>query len=248
MQPQKNLNIQNFNSKNYSGLDILKNIEKNLYFFNLSIVRMLSIRMGFRKVILDFGAGVGTIAKIWFTENSVKPECLEIDSRFRKILIKRGLVCYQDIKSLKKKYELIYSSNVLEHIKNDQETLKKLHSKLENDGLLCLFVPAFNCLYSDLDWHVGHYRRYTKKDITLKLELAKFDIIDCYYSDSIGFLVWLLFIKIFKFKLTNNHSSSACLKFYDKFLLPISFFLDSLGLKFMLGKNLVVIAKKNKQG
>ena len=90
--------MQNFNNTNYSGAGILKNMEKNLYFFNLSIVRMLSKRMGFRKVILDFGAGIGTLAKIWFTENSVKPECLEIDSRFRKILIGRGLVCYQDIK------------------------------------------------------------------------------------------------------------------------------------------------------
>ena len=68
--------MQNFNHTNYSGVGILKNIEKNLYFFNLSIVRMLSKRMGSRKVILDFGAGIGTLSKIWFTENSIKPECL----------------------------------------------------------------------------------------------------------------------------------------------------------------------------
>ena len=236
--------MQNFNNINYSGVGILKNIEKNLYFYNLSIVRILSKRMGSRKDILDFGAGIGTLAKIWSAENDVKPECLEIDARLREILIKRDLVCYRDIKSLKKKYELIYSSNVLEHIKNDLEILKKLHLNLKHNGLLCLFVPAFNCLYSDLDKHVGHYRRYTKKDITLKLKLAKFVIVDCYYVDSVGFLVWWLYVKVFKFNLNNNHSSNAHLAFYDKFILPISLFLDALGLKFLLGKNLVVIAQK----
>jgi len=236
--------MQSIKNKKYSGLNVLKKIEKNLYFFNKSIVLMLSKKLGTKKVILDFGAGIGTLAQIWFSENGIKPECLEIDPALGKILIERDFICYRSIKSLNKKYEVIYSSNVIEHIKDDLETLIELNSKLQNNGFLCLFVPAFNSLYSELDKSVGHYRRYSKKDIITKLKSAKFDIIDCYYVDSIGFLVWWLYIKLFKFKLDNDNSSNTLLAFYDKYIFPVSTFLDSLGFKFLLGKNLIAIARK----
>ena len=78
-----------------------------------------------------------------------------------------------------------------------------------------------------------------------KLKLADFNIKESYYFDSLGFFIWWLFIKLFKFQLTMNSSSNNHLLFYDKFILPISSFLDRLGFKFVLGKNLIVIAQKN---
>ena len=44
-----------------------------------------------------------------------------------KILKRRGFNVYKDAKSLQRKYNFIYSSNVLEHISDDIETLKNLN-------------------------------------------------------------------------------------------------------------------------
>ena len=49
----------------------------------------------------------------------MKPECLEIDDSLRNMLINRGFKCYDKPGSITKTYSGIYTSNVLEHIEND---------------------------------------------------------------------------------------------------------------------------------
>ena len=52
----------------------------------------------------------------------------------------------------------------------------------------------------------------------------------------------LVISKIFKIGL--NDSGSALLPIYDKFIWPLSKLLDNLGLKYLFGKNLLLLAKK----
>ena len=242
---KKKINYQNEKNNSYSGKGLLFAVEKNLFNLNKVIVRNLSKNLGDNKLVLDFGAGIGTLAKIWFHEKKVLPECVEIDIALREILIKRKLIAYSSIHESRKKYDVIYSSNVLEHIYDDFSAIKQMHLKLKKNGFLCIFVPAFNFLYSDLDKNIGHYRRYNIKDMTEKLKLANFAIKEAYYFDSIGFFIWWLYLKVFKLKLTNDQSSNNHLLLYDKFIMPLSIFLDRLGFKFLFGKNLIVIAQKN---
>ena len=65
--------------------------------------------------------------------------------------------------------DFVFSSNVLEHIKDDIEVLKAIRNKLSDNGELYLYLPAHMILMSRIDEVVGHYRRYSKKISCLNL-------------------------------------------------------------------------------
>ena len=81
-------------------------------------------------------------------------------------------------------------SEVLEHIENDQKTLNDIYKKLNKDGLLFLFLPAFQILYSDMDEKVGHFRRYEKK--FFKKDFQNLELLKVKHLDSIGLLLYYL--------------------------------------------------------
>ena len=50
--------------------------------------------------------------------------------------------------------------HVLEHIEDDKNELNEVFKKLKSNGVLIIMVPQHQSLYSNLDKHVGHLRRY----------------------------------------------------------------------------------------
>ena len=82
--------------------------------------------------------------------------------------------------------------DVLEHIEDDSNFLKILHSQLQPEGYLYITVPAFNLLWSNNDEHSGHYRRYTTRTLTKTLASAGFTPRYCGYF--FGFLVPAIFL------------------------------------------------------
>jgi hypothetical protein len=234
--------LQNKYKTNYSGIAELWANEQFLKNYNADIINKLTKFSDKNSKTLDFGAGLGTLAKIYQSVTNTAPDCIEIDDGLRKILSIRKFCVYENLDKVNKKYDLIYTSNVLEHINDDVRILDKLNSKIESNGLLAIFVPAFMCIYNRLDSSVGHYRRYKKDELVKKLLNANFEIKECYYVDSIGFFAWLAA----GLKEHNNKTlvSSGNLKIYDEFIYPISSVFDSLGFKHLFGKNLIVIAKK----
>jgi len=64
---------------------------------------------------------------------------------------------------------LITCMDVLEHIEEDQHFIDRIRDQLVPDGLLILSVPAHPWLYSKWDRSLGHYRRYTRKEMKAKL-------------------------------------------------------------------------------
>ena len=196
------------------------------------------------KVVVDFGAGVGSLAQIWREKYDCSPICIEIDEELIKILHNRSFEVLRNCGELKNKADFIYSSNVLEHIKNDELELKKLRDSLSSNGIMALYVPAFPILFTKLDKEVGHYRRYKKNDLKQKLQNSGFQIIKVSYSDSVGFFVILLMRTIGVVPM-NGKASKLSLIFYDKFIHPISRLLDIAGLNKFIGKNIFVVAKLN---
>ena len=151
--------------------------------------------------ILDFGAGKGEFAdKVQDVFENCRVTALEPDQTLlrcsEKVVRKFSLSEIND-----NSLDLIYSFNVLEHIENDTETLMLLYDKLIKGGKLVLYVPAFPCLYSEMDKKVGHWRRYTKKELIDKLQNVGFNVVACQYKDGIGwFASW--FYKFYK----NNYT------------------------------------------
>ena len=221
-----------------------KIIEPSLRNYNNHIVDLILSVHNNESEILDFGAGCGSLAKIVRTKTKKSPTCIEIDEYFKSILIKIGFKVFGDIEETKDQYDFIYSSNVLEHINDDVKSLKQLESKLIKNGTLVLYLPAFQMLYSDLDRAVGHFRRYSKKRILKITHETGFRIDKMFYVDSVGFFCSFI-IQILGWNTEFGVGSKNSLKFYDKLIFPVSRFLDSLGFKYILGKNIFVSLKKS---
>jgi Methyltransferase domain len=230
-------------SKEYALSSELFLAEKAVPRYNNYIVKLLSKYYKGDGKVLDFGAGIGVLASIWRRSFKNGPDCLEIDHNLKGILIQRGFNCFETLDSKSLEYDYIYSSNVLEHIENDFQVLCDINKAAKVNGILALYVPAFNCIYNAYDEMAGHYRRYTKADLIFKLEKANFKIIDAFYVDSLGFFSWGI-VKFTGYKKTLNLGDEKSLKIYDKYVFPISKLLDNLFFNKYFGKNLFIAAKK----
>jgi SAM-dependent methyltransferase len=81
--------------------------------------------------------------------------------------------------------------NVLEHIEHDVEELIRLRGILsDKGGHLCILVPARQELYSKLDTHFGHFRRYDRPLLRSALEAAGFEIESLFYFNLVGYFAW----------------------------------------------------------
>ena len=235
--------VQTAEKTKYAGAMELWTNEASLLRYNKDIVQKLSMYAALGDRVLEFGAGIGTLAVIWAKEKGIKSICLEIDPKLKVIIESRGFECFSSLENINGQFDLIYSSNVLEHIEDDQMALHDLYQKLKPGGVLALYLPAFRCLYSEFDAAIGHYRRYEKKDLLKKLKCTNFSIEKCEYADSIGFFAWLT-TKRKKYDENRKIDNVAKLRFYDRYIFPISKLLDAWGIKYIFGKNLLVIAKK----
>jgi SAM-dependent methyltransferase len=193
--------------------------------------------------LLEFGAGIGFLADIFRTSFQILPECVELDLNLVAHIESRGFKCFQFLKETKQDYAAIYSSNVLEHIEDDSATLSELFKSLIPGGVIGIYVPAHPFLYSSMDAEIGHVRRYKRSELRDKVIAAGFEIQSLTYDESIGFLASAL-VKIVGYKNQANLGSKNSLIFYDKFIYPISRVLDRLGFRYIIGKNLILVATK----
>ncbi len=110
--------------------------------------------------------------------------------------------------------DTIICINTLEHINDDVAALRNFNSIL-NNGNLILIVPAFSFLFSSLDKAAGHYRRYSLKELTEKINKSGFAITKNMYANFFGIIGWFLNGKILK----RERLSKVLLSFFD-FLTP----------------------------
>lgn len=220
---------------NYTGRDNLDvmSLAKN---YNNYIFKW--IMHGDYKKILDFGAGKGEYCnKI----DSSKINAVEVDME-----LKAQLKCYSYSsvdEIIGKKFDLIYTLNVLEHIEDDLAIMNKLDNLLENNGIIKILVPAKMELYSKMDSKVGHYRRYEKNELESLLKNSKLEIVNCKYFDFLGYFVTLLY----KYIDNSGEINPKSLKIYDKFIFPVSAFIDKITFGKIIGKNLMIIARKKSE-
>jgi len=152
-----------------------------------------------------------------------------------------GLTVVSDLEHLPDgSVDYVYSLNVLEHIQDDGAIAKLWWRKLRPEGQLLVFVPAFQYLFTSMDQHVGHHRRYTRASLTRLLSHAQFTITQSQYVDSLGVLATLLY------KLIDQGSGQVnvrMLKIYDQWVFPLSCLLDKVTGR-LVGKNVLVRAVK----
>ncbi|MCB9496930.1 MAG: methyltransferase domain-containing protein [Fibrobacteria bacterium] len=135
------------------------------------------------------------------------------------------------------KFDTILYLNVLEHVPDDEAELRLVRESLQADGSLLVFVPAGPWLFSEFDRSIGHFRRYTRKDLLRKVENAGFVVDRCIHLDSLGVVPWFLV-----FVLLRRTLSGGNVALYDRFVVPWLSWLERR-VRPWWGKNLLLVAK-----
>jgi len=130
---------------------------------------------------------------------------------------------------------------VLEHIEDDAAALADLYRLLAPGGRLFVYVPAFAALFTSMDSHVGHHRRYRLTGLVKLVEDAGFVVDKSAYTDALGFFATLAF-KLFD-KREPAPLNPKLVRLYDRVFFPLSR-LISVPLAKILGKNVFVVAHK----
>jgi hypothetical protein len=248
-------NFQTKSSASYSNKGALVDGENSLPRYNKSIVREFANFFALSgleensvhddKKVVDFGAGIGSLAEVFRRDYGIDPICVEIDPELRDILKKKKFNTFAEIKQVEKECRFIYSSNVLEHIDDDIEVIAMLRNLMPKGGQIGIYVPALPFLFSDLDRKAGHYRRYKKLDLIKKFEECGFEIDRCFYNDILGVPASLV-LKLIGYRNKSGLGGKGSLEIYDRYIYPFSQFLDQLGFKFICGKNIFLLAHSDK--
>lgn len=129
--------------------------------------------------------------------------------------------------------------NVLEHIEDDHQALRRMASILEPGGVIVLLVPAFPVLYGPIDKLLGHYRRYTRDSLRLLAESVGLDVKALDYMNAIGFFGWWANAHL----LRREVQSEGQIGFFDRYIVPLSSRLEDQ-LKPPFGQSLLAVLRK----
>lgn len=142
-------------------------------------------------------------------------------------------------------FDAVICLDVIEHINDDEFALRNINSVLKSKGLLVCSVPALQFLYGIRDKEMGHFRRYSKKDLITKIESAGFIVEKCRHWNFISVIPIFLSEKILHKKLNENmrYSKSIHHRILNNVLdLWFKYIENQTG--FPAGLTLIVVAKK----
>ena len=196
--------------------------------------------------VAEVGAGVGSFSALLLETNisslvAFEPsrnmypllqEALSTDKRARAINDFLG----REIAG--KCFDSILYINVLEHIEDDASELANARDALNPEGNLLVFVPALPWLYSELDRQVGHFRRYTKKNLVELIRRSGFSVVKARYFDVVGIIPWYI-----NFVLLKNLIGGGSVSLYDRLIVPAMRVIEGL-LPPPVGKNVLLVARK----
>ena len=134
--------------------------------------------------------------------------------------------------------DTILCVNVLEHIEDHEKTLKTFYGILPREGRLVLLVPAHKALYGSLDRHLGHARRYEKKELADLLQRAGFTVEHIRFHNTFAAFGWFLNSRILRLKILPGLQG----RLFDR-CLPLFLKLEKL-LPKSWGISLIAVARK----
>lgn len=133
----------------------------------------------------------------------------------------------------------IVYNNVLEHIEDDIRELELVRDVLEPGGKVLIFVPAGRFLFSEFDRRIGHFRRYSRRELVKKVEQAGLRVLEVRKVDSLGVLPWFVKYRLLRF----TSMEPRMVRLYDVAAVPVLRRLESV-IRPPFGKNLFLAAEK----
>lgn len=118
--------------------------------------------------ILEIGAGTGS--NLSLLSNYGEVVACEYDAESREVCKKSGWNVHpcelpHDLPGNIGKFDIICLFDVLEHVKEDNESIQSLKELLRPNGKIIIACPAYQWLYSDYDVALGHFKRYSESDL-----------------------------------------------------------------------------------
>lgn len=129
--------------------------------------------------------------------------------------------------------------NVLEHIEDDREALRRMAAMVQPGGVIVLLVPAFPALYGPIDRQLGHHRRYTRQSVRRLADAAGLQIKSARYMNALGFFGWWANSHIFR----RDVQSAGQIGVFDRYIVPVSSRLEGI-IAPPFGQSLLVVLRK----
>lgn len=205
-----------------------------------------------RGTVMEVGAGIGTMAQKWKAQAQRMLLIEPADNLYPLLKTQfadnpRVQVCHGTLDDVVSRadgpgagsLDSVVMINVLEHIEQDEATLRKIYRLLAPQGYLMVFVPAMPSLYGSLDRHFGHFRRYTKSGLTDVCQRAGFKTVRQTYFDFLGALPWWFVNRV----LCSKRMNPTLAGLYDRYVVPVGRWLEQR-VPAPFGKNLLYVGRK----
>ena len=199
--------------------------------------------------ILEVGAGIGSNTLILDPGGDGRWVCLEPDADLFAGLVKvlakaprrRAYepVCGTLLSLNDQQFDTIVYIDVLEHIQDDREELQRATLHLRSKGHLIVLSPAHQCLFTPFDAAIGHFRRYNRSMLG-RISPSCLSFTCVRYVDSFGLFASaanVLFLR-------QSMPSTAQLRFWDQWMVPISRVLDPC-FRYNIGKSIIAVWRKS---
>jgi hypothetical protein len=116
----------------------------------------------------------------------------------------------------------VVAINVLEHIEQDADALRRLSGLVEPGGRVVMFVPGYQQLYGEFDRVVGHVRRYTPDTLTDAFVRAGLRPAEVRPVNLLGGVAWWATVRRGGVGAPNPRLVRA----YDRWLVPTTRFIE----------------------
>ena len=121
-------------------------------------------------------------------------------------------------------HSAVVALNVLEHIADDVDALRRVQELVRPQGAIVLFVPAFEFAMSRFDREIGHFRRYTTPTLAGVMARAGLSVERMHYVNAPGLLAWIVGMKA----LGLEPREGFVLRTWDRLVIPVTRRCESL--------------------
>lgn len=161
------------------------------------------------KRILEIGAGAGNMTrqicpkrKRYVATDLDTEHLVQLHAMFRHRpaveVAKLDATKAEDFIPFEGQVDTVVCLNVLEHIEDDKNTLKRIRTLLEPGGRLILLVPNGPDAYGSIDKAIGHFRRYTQPGLRALLLDSGFEFEQMLEFNRISKPAWVFAGKVVK--------------------------------------------------
>ena len=198
--------------------------------------------------VLELGSGIGNMSQFFIDRDRVVLTDTEVfyrqelERRFGDrphVAVTEVSLPHASEELREERFDTVVCLNVLEHIEDDEASLRAMHDLLQVGGHLALLVPALPAIYGSLDRALGHHRRYTPGTLRTLYEKVRFRLARMEYFNLAGILGWWWTGRVLKKEMIPMGS----LALYDK-LVPL-FRLERL-LPARIGQSLIAIGERTR--